>query len=681
MSARRLSRLLLASHIGLVLLFVVLLLATGVGSIRTAVEGQARTEAERAVSDARQRVEQWKRELAVGAGLLAEQPTLSFYLRRGQLTKARALVAAFHATSHIDYIQVRSRDRVVAEYGERPPALVGGFQFGSRGTPWRVEERVLPNVSGGAIVVAERLGDRLNVRPSTPLVDARLEPYPGLGAVVARRPLTWREALAKVGATGEPETFENISGFAAARIMALREGPGPTPALVSAVVRDEWVDRRIVEWLLAFLVSALAISVLAIGLAILLASRISRPFAQVAASANRLGQGDLETPVATPRTFLAEPAELASSLEAMRQKVGSLTATERAQREELDALLDGVDEGIVGLDPERRIHYANRQFLALVERTREQVLGQSLEEVLQLVDDGGNDEEVDGAALLGSAGGARYVPIGGHRPLTLRRLPASGDRQVLIVREENAHEAARAMRDRILANLSHEFQTPLSAQIASNELLRDHLRASPDQIAARLADAQYRGTMRLSQLVENLLESVRIESGQMRLRRQPVDLPDVVAGAIELMQPLLDQRDQRVVATLPAGPQLVGDPQRLASVAVNLLANANKFAPDQTTIRVELEWTPQQATLWVEDEGPGLPVSPGTDLFAPFRRAPDEEPSQRGTGLGLAIVHAIVRAHGGHVRVLPSQPGRGARIGVVLPVEAPHEDSRVSIPA
>ena len=189
------------------------------------------------------------------------------------------------------------------------------------------------------------------------------------------------------------------------------------------------------RWLLAFLVSSLAISVLAIGLAILLASRISRPFAQVAASANRLGQGDLDTPVATPRTFLAEPAALASSLEAMRQKVGSLTATERAQREELDALLDGVDEGIVGLDPERRIHYANRQFLALVERTREQVLGQSLEEVLQLVDDGGNDEVDDGAALLGSAAGARYVPIGGHRPLTLRRLPASGDRQVLIVRE------------------------------------------------------------------------------------------------------------------------------------------------------------------------------------------------------------------------------------------------------
>jgi K+-sensing histidine kinase KdpD len=82
-----------------------------------------------------------------------------------------------------------------------------------------------------------------------------------------------------------------------------------------------------------------------------------------------------------------------------------------------------------------------------------------------------------------------------------------------------------------------------------------------------------------------------------------------------------------------------------------------------------VEWGEAEVTLWVEDEGPGLPVSPGTDLFAPFRRSPDEEPSQRGTGLGLAIVHAIVRAHGGEVRVEAPRQRHGARIAFVLPVE------------
>jgi signal transduction histidine kinase/HAMP domain-containing protein len=660
---RRLSRLLLASHMGLVLLFAVLLLALGVGSIQSAVEGQARTEAERAAAEARKRVEEWRRELDVRAGLLVEQPTLSFYLRRGQMTKMRALVRDFHATSGMDYIQVNLRGHTVAEFGTAPPQLYSGFQF-QRGGGWRVQQRPLPHVPDAYVVVGSRLGDRLDVRPTTPLVNARMDPPPREDKP---EPRSWPAALARVARTGEPETFTSLRGIAAARILPLREGPGAPIALVSATVAPEWVERRIFEWLAGFAVAALATFGLALALAFFLARRIARPFAQVASSADRLGRGDLATPIARPDTFLTEPNALATSLESMRQQVGALTATERSQREELDAVLDGVDEGIAGVDLQDVIHYANRQFLALAERTREAVLGQPLDAVLEALGDPG--ESVDGAASIDVAP-QRFRARGGQRPLTLRRLAASGNRQVLILREENAIEAARAMRDRILANLSHEFQTPLSAQIASIELLRDHLRETRDPVASHLADAQYRGTMRLAQLVENLLDSVRIESGEMRLRKQPVDLAEVVADAVELMQPLVDQRDQRVVATLVPGPSLIGDPQRLFSVMVNLLANANKFAPDQTQIWVDMAWTPGHVTVSVEDEGPGLPAGPqGIDLFAPFRRSPDEEPSQRGTGLGLAIVHAIVRAHGGEVRVEAPRQRHGARIAFVLPVE------------
>jgi K+-sensing histidine kinase KdpD len=253
----------------------------------------------------------------------------------------------------------------------------------------------------------------------------------------------------------------------------------------------------------------------------------------------------------------------------------------------------------------------------------------------------------------------------------VRRLPATGDRQIVVVRDENAIEAGRGMRDRILANLSHEFQTPLSAQVASIELLREHLRTTPDKVALQLADAQYRGTIRLSQLVDNLLDSVRIESGEMRLRRQHIDLTSIVADAMELMRPLIEQRDQRIVSQLPEGPTVVADGPRLLSVVVNLLANANKFAPDQTTLWVEMQWRADEVTIWVEDEGPGLPAtSSPSDLFAPFRRSPHEEPSERGSGLGLAIVHAIVAAHGGQVIVAAPRQHRGARIGIALPLEA-----------
>ena len=657
---RRLSQLLLASHMGLLLLFAALLLVTGVGTVRTAVMAQAGGEAERTVSESRRRLQEWNRELRVAANLLAEQPTLPFYLRRNQLTKARAMIADFHRTSGVDYIRVQQRGRTVAEIGQPPPAFDPGLVFDAKGHAWRVVKRGIPYQPQASLVMAARLGDRLEAMPGTELVTLQLRPLLAAGPPPSH-PLA--RAWQRVSLGGEPETLGAFGRTAAARVIRIRDEAGDPDALLSAQVGQDWVERRIFAWLGNFGLTGLVTGVLALALAVLLAARISRPFAQLARDAERLGRGDLQTPVGAPRTFLSEPVALAASLEQMRGQVATLTATERSQRQELDAVLDGVDEGIVGVDEQQRVHYANRQFLALLGRSRDEVLGEPVDALLPPAHADAAAESLPGAPVL-----ERRSAAGSQRPLILRRLGASGERQVWVVREENAIEAARAMRDRILANLSHEFQTPLSAQIASIELLRDHLRGSHDAVAVQLADSQYRGSMRLSHLVDNLLESVRIESGEMRLRRQPVDLNEVIQDAVELMKPLTDQREQTVVMSLSGGDGVVGDSPRLASVMVNLLANANKFAPDRTSIWIEMEWTADSVTAWVEDEGPGLPaLGAALDLFAPFRRSPHEEPSQRGTGLGLAIVHAVVIAHGGEVKVAQPRHGRGARIGIVLP--------------
>ena len=659
---RKLSQLLLASHIGALLLFAGLLLAAGFGTIRTAVVGQARTEAERAVNESRKRLLEWHRELTVAADLLAEQPTLRFYLETGQVTKARELAKDFHATSDVDFLQVEVGGRVLTRSGPVPPRMSPGLVFDGEDATWRVYRRPIQGLPNAAVVVAERLGDRLG--PGSSFVDIRLRPLPEAAGLVAD---AWSDAVRYVSESGEPTTLESVGGIAAARIVRLRGNDGEPAAILSASISEDWVRRRILEWYAAFAISMLVAFGLAVALAILVASRIARPFAKVADDAERLGGGDLETSVAAPDTFLAEPIRLAQSLETMRTRVAESNAAERSQRQELDTVLDGVDEGILAVDPQERIHYANRQLLELLRRTREDVMGRPLSELIELV------AEPQAPAERASALPAleRYTASGLNRPLTVRRLGAEGDRQVLVVREENAIEAARAMRDRILANLSHEFQTPLSAQIASIELLRDHLQRSADPVAIRLVDSQYRGSVRLSQLVDNLLDSVRIESGEMRLRRQRVDLAQVVEEALALMQPLINLRGQRVVRRIAKGPGLLGDAQRLHSVLVNLLANANKFSHTGSTIWVEMDWQPGRVTVWVEDEGPGMPPSLTVrDLFAPFRRAPNEEPSQRGSGLGLAIVHAVVAAHGGEVLVVAPVHASGARIGVALPVEA-----------
>src|SRR5690606_11896406 len=161
--------------------------------------------------------------------------------------------------------------------------------------------------------------------------------------------------------------------------------------------------------------------------------------------------------------------------------------------------------------------------------------------------------------------------------------PADG-MQVQVLRDETELEAVRRMRDSILANISHEFRTPLAAQLASIELLRDGIDSATPTQRRQLVATLERGAQRLTWLIDNLLESVRIESGELSIRRQSVDLAAVITTALELIGPLVEQRGQTVlvgpgVARLPTIP---GDVQRLTQVVVNLVANASNFAPAQT---------------------------------------------------------------------------------------------------
>jgi signal transduction histidine kinase len=242
-------------------------------------------------------------------------------------------------------------------------------------------------------------------------------------------------------------------------------------------------------------------------------------------------------------------------------------------------------------------------------------------------------------------------------------------RQVQLLRDETELEAARRARDSVLGNISHEFRTPLSAQLASIELLRDGLDHMDRGAQTELLANVERGVIRLMRLIDNLLESVRIESGQLSIRHQPVDPADVVREAGELVGPLLTQRALRLEVDLPAlrHGSVVGDAQRLVQVLVNLLSNAIKYAPAGSAIRIGGHAGPSECTLWVEDEGPGVPAGNPATLFERFQRAEGTEPDAPGLGLGLWIVRSIVERHGGEVGMERTPEGR-TRFCVTLPV-------------
>ncbi|MET0290042.1 MAG: ATP-binding protein [Pseudoxanthomonas sp.] len=675
---RKLSRLLVLSHVSLAVLLCALLLATGAGTLRAALRERAQAQVTQAGADSLARLEDFRRDIAVVAVLLSERPTLHNYLQRGQARAAADFLETFRQTGRVDYLLAMREDGVFAQVGQAPPETErSGLIVDSKGAYWLVQVQAMARMDHTRVIAARRLQPEELAGHGS-----RSDRVQLLGDDFAGGDLSDADALAlqasyqHVKSTGIGETLPADSKGNVVRLDPIRGPDGDIEALLMVSLSREAVARDGVRWLSAFAIGSLVLAIAAAIVAVWLARRIASPFGQVARAAERLGVGDLESPVVVPVTDLVEPVALARSLDSMRLQLRASTERERRHRLELDAILDGVEDGIIAVGADRSIQYANRQFLALVGRSEADVIGQPYDAVL--TPEPAESRPANAADPMGDArrhglaqASGRYLLRGRLRNLVIRSSAPPGGRQVAIVREETSAEAARAMRDSILANLSHEFQTPLAAQIASVEMLREHVHASGDATSIKLVDSQYRGALRLSQLVDNLLDSVRLESGEMRLRREVVDLPALVRDAVDLMRPLTDQRDQHVMASLPhSDRRLMGDAQRLSQVAINLLANANKFAPDQSTIWIELVWGEETVSLWVEDEGQGLPpLRHRADLFAPFRRSPDQEPSQRGTGLGLAIVRALVEQHGGEVVLAEPRHRRGARFGVVLPME------------
>jgi two-component system sensor histidine kinase KdpD len=214
------------------------------------------------------------------------------------------------------------------------------------------------------------------------------------------------------------------------------------------------------------------------------------------------------------------------------------------------------------------------------------------------------------------------------------------------------------------------LRTPLTALSGLAEsLCMQPGQMTPDQSA--MAQAMRDQAHRTSDLVTNILDMARLQSGQVRLKRDWQALEEIVGGAIKAREGLLAAH--RIVTDLPADLPLVEcDALLIERVLVNLLENAAKYTPAGSTITVAAR--PDGATLWVEvsDDGPGLPPGKEAAVFQKFMRGASES-NIPGLGLGLAICRTIVEAHGGRITAenRPA-PDTGARFRFTLPLkEAP----------
>ncbi len=446
--------------------------------------------------------------------------------------------------------------------------------------------------------------------------------------------------------------------------IALIEARLPTAAIDSSAGR---LTRRLL--LIALILAALAVLG---GLA--LSQFVAGPVKALTQAAVRLGKGDFSTSI--PPGGAAEVGTLARTMEDMRRNLIDLTGTLRRREAEAQAVLSGVVEGVFAVDKSRIIRYLNPQAARLLHVTPEEAVGRFCGDVLKpRLEDGRRPCEgkcpILQARAEGSAKAIEQLQLSdsGARTTVITSSDMVEGLQVQVIRDETELEAVRRARDSVLANISHEFRTPLAAQLASIELLQEGLTHLQPQELRELVQSLERGTLRLTRLIDNLLESVRIESGQLNIRRQSVALQEVVEDAQALVQTLLALRHQRLEVQLPENlPHIEGDKPRLTQVFVNLLANANKFAPEDTIVRIGAESHADRVVTWVEDEGPGPATGEREAIFARFQRGSEEEPEPGGLGLGLWIVKSIIDRHAGTIALIRTEQAR-TRFVMTLPIE------------
>jgi signal transduction histidine kinase len=673
---------LVAIHVAIVLLVGGGISYSAIGMLRDLADEQGKARVQLAGAMAREDLRRMVEDAGTAARVLAEQPTLQRLLSQGRTDALPSILRRACETSGMDACAIFSGTQLTTQSG--PPLDWQGIVTDSTeqgqtfmALPSNIRLPVLGafaslgDTEGTRVFAVRLLNDKLaralsqQVGLETKLIDYRSftnDPVNAFTPLYSAALADGRSAVQRINA--QAVYASSVPVFAST---------GEAIALIEVLLPTAAIDTTSSHLIHKLLVTAAILAVLAVFAGVILSELIAGPVKALTDAALRLGQGDFSTSI--PPGGAAEVGVLARTMEDMRRNLVDLTGTLRRREAEAQAVLAGIVEGVYAVDKDRVIRYLNPQAARLLGVDPEQAVGRFCGDVLK-------PRDVDGrrpcdfqcpilqARADNSAKAVEHLQVAtGERTTVITSSGVVDGLQVQVIRDETELEAVRRARDSVLANISHEFRTPLAAQLASIELLLEGMETLEPAQQKELVMSLERGALRLTRLIDNLLESVRIESGQLGIRHQSVDLAEVVEDAQALVGSLLKLRRQTLEVQLPEGlPYIEGDKTRLTQVFVNLLANANKFAPEGSIVRIGAEASNEHVLTWVEDEGPGPSTGESEAIFARFQRGSGEEPEPGGLGLGLWIVKSIIDRHAGSIALTRTEQGR-TRFTITLPIE------------
>lgn len=419
------------------------------------------------------------------------------------------------------------------------------------------------------------------------------------------------------------------------------------------------------------LITLLSVSVIGAFVAVLISRRISQPLNKLAGSAIGLSGGDLSTPLATS-SKIWEIDQLTNALEDARVSLKQSLDHLRLERDWIENLLNAIVEGLVTIDEKSHVTFASQGIQTILGHSPEELIGYPIDQFListpgevpfslqiPVVNQSSKIAiQSRGKEILLSVSSSSFVP------------PEAGNAtRALLIRDVTDEERIHRLMGEFIANITHEFRTPLAALSASVELLMDQLPTlSPDE-TRELLKALNIGVINLQSLIDNLIEAASIEGGRFKVNPQPVELDKILTGALNMISPIAEKHKLAIISpkqklTIP----VLADRRRTVQVLVNLLSNAVKHSPQDGTITVTTSIIGENVLIEVADEGEGVKPEQKPYLFNRYTTPSEEENfDQIGLGLGLSVVKAIIEAQNGEVGYRNRQRG-GALFWFTLPL-------------
>ena len=446
-------------------------------------------------------------------------------------------------------------------------------------------------------------------------------------------------------------------------------GNGSLRGVMRVAIATDAVNKQLRALQIRIAVGGVVIAILASIVCLVISRRISRPLESMRQGAARFAQGDLSHRLIPPTTM--ELAELAEAMNQMAMEIeGRIDAVVR-QRNETQAVLSSMVEGVVALDTNERIMNINRTAARLLNCSAEQLIGHTIQECMRSRE----LNEMIQTTLASGTNTEKDIVLyqNGEQTLNTRCTllnDANSERiGALLVMNDVTHlRRLENMRRDFAANVSHEIKTPLTAIQGFVETLHDGSVEDPQE-AQRFLTIIQKHVQRLTAIIDDLMQLSNLEqdAGVPQLQRSRDAVQNVIRAGVQLC--LSKATDKQIGIEQDCPPDLTAmmDSDLMEQAVVNLLDNAIKYSPNGSRIHITATQTGEDIQIAVRDEGIGVSKKHLPRLFERFYRV-DKARSRRigGTGLGLANVKHIMQAHGGQVTVQSAQ-GQGSNFTLHLP--------------